>query len=863
MGIPNEYPEQRFISDLMEDRGGSLWIAAPIGLYRRRPDGRLDHFTTRDGLPMDYLHCLLQDRQGQLWAGTRQHGFFRFAADPAQRNGFAVEMRSDAHGGPTWIAQLFQTSDQRLWVATNRGLVEYLGGEPSGANFRTYTTGNGLSYREITALTEDLAGNLWIGTAGAGVARLARDGFVTFGEREGVASAGAFLEDAEGGMCVRGYRSATGPNGELKHMFGRFEGESLRWFIPEALKNIDLGWVTEEVTLQSRSGEWWIGTGEGVYRFPRSRNFSDLRNARPVSVYGKQAGLATLQIYRLFEDSRRRIWISTVSSLTNGLYVWQPETGTLKNVSNSSGLPSLKENLARSFAEDRSGNVWIGFGSGVVRFRDGKLQLYSHKDGLPEGAIQQIYLDRNGRLWLASASSGLARLDKPQAERPAFAGYTTAQGLSSNLVSTLIEDEYGRMYVGTGRGLDRLDPESGHVKHFNTADGLPSVTFLSAFRDRAGKLWFGTGGGVSRLSPAHGKSPVPKVLITGLRVSGFPRPVSALGESKLSVPALRPAENQVQIDFAGLSFEPGETLRYQYKLERTDADWSALTDVRTVNYAYLAPGAYRFLVRAENSDGVISPVPASLAFEILAPFWRRGWFLLSAFALTVLLGYALHRYRVLRSLEVERVRTRIAADLHDDIGSNLTQIAILSEVANTQLREEHAEAGDLLSSIARISRDSVSSMSDIVWAINPKRDSLLDLARRMKRFANEVLATRGIQFQFQAPESGQDLKLGAEVRRDVFLVFKEVLNNAVRHSQCATMSIALRPDRSWLVLTVTDDGRGFDPLEPSEGQGLENIKRRAAGLGGKLQLWSDKSAGTGIELRVPIRAHAAPPAQMR
>lgn len=856
IGLPNDYPEQRFISDLLEDRNGSLWIAAPSGLYCRRPDGRVQHFTTHDGLPMDYLHCLLEDRDGHLWGGTREHGFFRFAGNP-----FSVEMRSADPGGPKWISQQFQGSDQRFWSATSTGLVEYLGGDPSGANLRTYTTENGLSHRDLTTLMEDLAGNLWIGTAGAGVARLARDGFITFGEREGVASADAFLQDAEGGVCIRGYRSA-GADGPAKHMFARLDGDSIRWFLPDALKNFDLGWVIEDVTLQSRSGEWWVGTGEGVFRFPPAKNFSDLSHERPLSVFAKQAGLGT-QIYRLFEDSRRRIWIVTVSSVANGLYLWEPGMDMPKNLANSPGLPSLKGNLPRSFAEDRSGNVWIGLGPGAARFRDGKFQLYSNKDGLPEGGIQQIYADHSGRLWFASGSNGLARLDHPEAQHLSFARYNTAQGLSSNLISTLIEDEYGRMYVGTGRGLDRLDPASSHVKHFNTGDGLPSVSFRSAFRDRAGNLWFGTGGGLSRLRPAHGKSPVPKILITGLRVSGFPVPVSAFGESNFSLPPLKPAENQVQIDFAGLSFEPGETLRYQYKLEGTGEDWSVLTDTRTVKFAYLAPGAYRFEVRAENSDGVISPAPAALAFEILSPFWRRGWFLASAFLATVLLGYALHRYRVRKTLELERVRTRIAADLHDDIGSNLTQIAILSEVANSQLREEHTEAGDLLSSIAQISRESVSSMSDIVWAINPKRDSLLDLARRMKRFANEVLTPRGIEFRFEVPEGDQEVKLGADVRRDIFLVFKEVLNNAVRHSGCTTMSIALRLDRSWIELTVTDDGCGFDPAAPRDGQGLENIKRRAFGLGGSLQLQSGVRSGTAIVLRVPLRARAAPPIQTR
>ena len=159
-------------------------------------------------------------------------------------------------------------------------------------------------------------------------------------------------------------------------------------------------------------------------------------------------------------------------------------------------------------------------------------------------------------------------------------------------------------------------------------------------------------------------------------------------------------------------------------------------------------------------------------------------------------------------------------------------------------------------SIANISRESVASMSDIVWAINPKRDTLLDLVQRMRRLATEVFTPRGIEFQFHAPDVDHDLRLGASIRRDVFLVYKEALNNAVRHSECKEASIDFQVERSWLVLTVRDDGRGFDLERASEGQGLLSMTRRARGLGGELRVDSKPGEGTEICLRVPRRAHS-------
>jgi len=198
------------------------------------------------------------------------------------------------------------------------------------------------------------------------------------------------------------------------------------------------------------------------------------------------------------------------------------------------------------------------------------------------------------------------------------------------------------------------------------------------------------------------------------------------------------------------------------------------------------------------------------------------------------------------------MRTRIATDLHDDIGANLTKIAILSEVARQQRGNGNEEADSPLSSIARISRDSVASMSDIVWAINPERDSLLDLVRRMRRHAEEIFTTRDIGLEFRTPGADDHLKLGVDVRRDFFLIFKEAVNNVARHSRCTKVEIDLRADGSELLLQVSDNGAGFDPSEESEGQGLMSMRRRAQARGGSLEIDSRPGGGTTTTCRLPI-----------
>jgi signal transduction histidine kinase len=231
---------------------------------------------------------------------------------------------------------------------------------------------------------------------------------------------------------------------------------------------------------------------------------------------------------------------------------------------------------------------------------------------------------------------------------------------------------------------------------------------------------------------------------------------------------------------------------------------------------------------------------------VLSPIWRRWWFLtLAALAIAVIVQ-RLYRYRVGRALQLANLRTRIATDLHDDIGANLTRIALLSEVA------KGTSDGGPLSSIARIARESVGAMSDIVWAINPKRESLADLIRRMRQHAEEVLTSRDIVLRFDATQVPDSLRLGMDIRRDVLLIFKEAINNVARHARCSAVTITFRVERPRLLLAIADNGVGFDPLVAREGQGLDSMHRRARRLGGTLDITSTAAHGTSVTLTLPL-----------
>ncbi|HEX6625395.1 MAG TPA: ATP-binding protein, partial [Pyrinomonadaceae bacterium] len=247
------------------------------------------------------------------------------------------------------------------------------------------------------------------------------------------------------------------------------------------------------------------------------------------------------------------------------------------------------------------------------------------------------------------------------------------------------------------------------------------------------------------------------------------------------------------------------------------------------------------------------------AFTIVPPVWQRWWFVALAALTLGAAAYALYRLRVGRLIELERVRTRIATDLHDDIGASLSKIAVLSDAAGQEVGSGSGRIAEPLAQIAGTSRELVDAMSDIVWAVNPQRDHLSDLTHRMRRFASDLLEARDIEFTFHAPPDDRDLRLGADLRREVYLIFKECVNNLVRHAGCTRAEIEFGVAGRQLFVAVRDDGRGFDAAEAYRGgsgsgmggHGLPGMRRRAEALGGTFEIESANGGGTRVTLRVP------------
>ena len=860
MGMPITNFDEPYVQTLLEDRQGALWFGTRgSGLYRHLPDGHTEHYAAQHGLLNNDVRALLEDRDGHLWVGTRGN-LSLLVSNPKPNRPIVARAFNRKDGLVADIVwSLFQSADGRLWVGMHGGLSSFVpASDGSASRISSFTTHNGLTDISVWAIAQDREGNLWLASNGA--LKLAREGFTTYREDDGLDanSISAIFATQKGELC-------TISSSITKKFINQFDGKKFTAVFPNLPSQIKYtGWGWNQITFQDHTGEWWVTTGQGLVRFPKVGRIKQLVHTPPKAVYHALGDMAVDEVFRLYEDKHGDIWISAYldqhDARKQWISRWERATETFHNYAPADGLP-LVDNwlpLTTAFREDRAGNLWIGFnGPGVARFHDGRFTVFTTNDGLPAGWIKDLYLDHAGRLWVASNQGGLSRIDDPAAEHPRFINYRTDTGLASDNVWCITEDEGHRIYVGTSRGVDRLDPESGHLRHYTQADGLAQNDVQVAFRDGHGSLWFGTTQGLSRFDPQPDKKPSSlPILISGLRVNGIAHHISDLGETEISKFVLGPYENEVQIDFVGLEFDAGQSLRYQYKLEGSDADWSAPAGGRSVNFASLSSGEYRFSVRAVSADGVMSITPATVSFTILPPIWRRWWFVLLAAVAFGLAVYGGHRYRVARLVELARVRTRIATDLHDEIGSNLSLMAIVSDVANKKTGPKDSQMSEWLSLIAGTSRETMDAMADIVWVINPDKDRLLDLTLRMRRLADDIFTARNIAFHLSAPGDEADITLGADTRHEVFMIFKEGINNIVRHSECTRADVEFKVEQGRLVLKLSDNGKGFEPAGASDGNGLSSMRRRAKNLDGELVLISSPGIGTTVILQAPLDGRA-------
>jgi len=837
------------LRDLARAPDGALWAATLLGLARRPPRGRFVPARPAPPGGDPSISALLWDRRGRLWFGTHA-GAYLWTDPPAGAAGgepgrepMAANPIASRPLGPVFDFQ--EDMDGRVWLATARGLCVTEGEGTLSCFHDPPELG-----RVITSLTADDAGNLWLASEGDGLLRLRLHGMVSFGPADGLEAerVSSIFESRRGDLCVTSREVVSRLAG------GRFV--SARPRLPRSIDQLSWGW--NQWAVQDRLGRWWLPTGRGLLRYPASPFIESIGRRLPERIFTTRDGLATDDVFRLFLDRHGDLWIATISPSVGGLARWSHTTDAVERIP----LPGRLEQVAvTAFAEDGSGNLWLGFYNGeILRRRPGApgFEVLGLETGLGGGFIGDLHLDGRGRLWIATSGRGVQRVDDPAAPRPhAAAVYTTRQGLASNRVHCIASDAGGVLYLGTGRGVDRLDPATGRVDHLGMADGLPASEVVVAHRDRRGILWFGTLHGLARYDPrAMERGRPPPVFIDRLWVAGEPWAISPRGERRAAGIRLPRPRSLVEIHFAGLAFGREASIRYQHRLVGLDATWSEPSPARSVVYGGLTPGRYRFEVRAIVPEGAASRTPAVVGFVVPAPFWRRWWFLAAVVGLVLAALGAAHRVRTARLLAVERVRTEIATDLHDDLGTALTRISILSAVVEQEIAGQPS-AGAIRGAVRQIgatARRLLEANRELVWSLDPARDHLDSLVARLRRYTGDTLGGTGISWQLVTDlprEDARSVHLAPEVRRHLFLLLKEAVANVARHAGACSAVIEIAVNRE-IRISVIDDGRGFDPERAEAGgDGLGNMRRRATAMGATLSIDSTPGGGTRLVVAVP------------
>ncbi len=839
---------------LREAPDGSILAGTSRGLFRMRSGAPPQRLPLSKEASVEDVRGLLVDRAGRLWASTPgrlvvaapgwerggpgapgpllEGGRLRLPESPGERR--ALDALPDA-GASAW-QRILELRDGRVVLTTTAGLAVAGGGRIDFYD-RRHGFGDGI----LGEILEDAEGNLWIGTQSTGLLRVRPAGFTSFAEEDGLldAQVAAVFRAADGVLYVasRGNTALARREGE------RFQ--SVRWRRAAAPVLGRLAWGRS--VLRDRTGAWWVASPGGVAR-TAPLEFGDALARAASRTFGPREGVSG-EVSALFEAGDGTLWAGIYDS-PESLLRFDSAARRFVPVRPEGGLPA---GAPLAFLEDGAGALWIGFGSGgAVRLKAGRADRLDPAHGAPEGFVHDFHLDEKGRLWVANGPAGLLRVDDPAAPALEARPVAVESGAVAASVLCLAADAAGLLWIGTTRGVVRLDPVSGRQSHFTTADGLVNNLVTSAARDDSGALWFGTPEGVSRLVPApDAVSAPPRAVIAAFRVNGNLRPVPELGTAGLAGIALAPDENRIRIDFASPSFVPGGRVLFQTRLEGLDAQWSAPTPDPTVRYVGLAAGSYRLAVRALAPDGAPGP-EATASFRVKPPLWRRWEFLLTVLALAAAAAFLVHRQGVRHAVAVERVRTRLATDLHDDVGSSLARISILSEVGRRDL-DPGGETARLFGEIGETSRGVIDALGDAIWSIDPRHDDLQSLADRLRHFATDLLEGRGIACRIEVPAGASAVDLPAEPRRHLFLLLKEAVTNAARHSGARAVTIAFGLEGRALSVEVADDGDGFDAaggpgLSEPEGRGLENMRARARALGGALEIVS--APGRGTTLRV-------------
>ena len=589
---------------------------------------------------------------------------------------------------------------------------------------------------------------------------------------------------------------------------------------------------------QDRAGFLWLGVAGGITRVdPRARKLHNFKGFFSQPKRGNK-------VMTVLESRDGTIWFGANAE---GLFRLLPGAARPEHIALPPEVlyPNSRDLFVQRIAEDTLGRLWMATNRGLVRYNpsDGEARAFQVPGEKAAYSTYSVLVAHTGSIWVMCHRM-LVEMDYTG---KILRSYDKEKGILAAMGVFLQEDKLGNIWFNSDYLLHCLDPRTGKFTYYSQADGLFSNAPTDAFsRMPNGEIFVGFQNAFNFFDPARLRrnATPPPVVITSIRVLN--------DEASLDRPlVLLPGQNMLTIEFAALNFSQPERNRYAYKLEGFDRDWN-YTDRPVAIYTNLDGGRYTLRLKAANNDGVWNEEGATLAFEVIPPLYRRWYFYLALALVLAAAIWAVSWYRHQQRRRLEQFRERLARDLHDEMGSTLSSIRFFSDFAQTQIQAAKPEALPVLQRISQSATSLSESMQDIIWAMKTRREHLEDMASRMTEFGLRLLEARGIQFKSSIDEHFPIRNLSPEQRRNVYLIFKEALNNAVKYARCSEVELVFRMGKDGLLLAITDNGQGFDPQAPETGNGLQNMRQRAREIGGDLYIESTPGKGSSVQLKIKM-----------
>jgi signal transduction histidine kinase/ligand-binding sensor domain-containing protein len=878
-GLPDLIPY-----NLAQDAAGGLLIAYRAGSACQIKGDKVIELTAQQGLPEGLDNCALaRDNQGRIWFGKAgQVGIFhdgvfktlcQVDSQPIRlalaRDGgvwicAGVHLfKSDENGklqdfgqfhpesSGTLATALIEDHEGVVWIGTSfSGLFRH-----SQSGFETIPT----SHQGILSLMEDREGNIWVGTFGGGLDRVRPRSITLEGMEAGLpfSSIQSICEDTNGTIW------AVTQNGVLVRKSGD------QW----SAVPVDSQWPGNATCVTADSqGAIWIGTRRhGIYYW-RDGNFiarEDIRQIREITAH------------TLLVSQTGDLWIGQE---TPGM-ILRLHDGHIKTYE----IPP-DSRVIRAMVEDADGNVWAGTSKGILlRVVGDHVETVMPRPSQELASIRCLYTTSDGALWIGYAGWGLGCLRNGR-----YAEINSQQGLYDDYISHIIADGHGWLWFGANRGIfkvrikDLKDVIAGRTSrvrsvHYGRVEGLPGLQGVfgsspDVLRSRDGRLWIPMQTALVVVDPAkqEQRPEPPAVLLTQVSLDDqtvahydgiLPKKDSAddgtlnlsTADTKLYLPA---GHRRLEFDFSAFSFEAPENVQFRYRLNGFDDDWVDAGTRRNASYPRLPSGNYKFEVTACNNDGDWNKTSATLNLVVAQFFWQSWWFRSAVLAVFTGSIIAIVRYVSFRRLRrrliileqqsaLQKERARIAKDIHDDLGASLTQIAFLGELAQ-QDRGEPDKAAERMGNISTTARQAIKSLDEIVWAVNPRNDTLAHLIEYAGQFALDYLRLADIRCRLDFPDQSPPRELSTDLRHNLFLAIKEALNNIVKHARASEVWLRIVFSGQALDMIIEDNGHGFE-REPDDAlaDGLRNMRQRLADIGGECRIESRPGIGTKIILHLP------------